>query len=133
MAFLLCTDFIMFPDNFPLPPAFTLSSMDFNTNPGGPHSFVNLVAGTLAMQFPDVGLEVDLPPLAFPRIRLRVGAFAGPFDIRALDVSGQVVAQRTVTVLNLFHNIGFRQPGIERLVFSGGNNEGLIASICVVV
>jgi hypothetical protein len=77
---------------------------------------------------------LDLPPLAVPsRIRLRVGAFAGPFDINALDAVGNVVAQRTIALLNVFHIVGFKHPDIDRLEFRGGNNEGMIASICVIV
>jgi hypothetical protein len=134
MPFVLCADFGIFPDDFVLGPAFTLAAMDFTDNPGGRPSFVNLTAGTLALQFSEPGVEVQLPPLASPsRIRTRVGAFAGPFDITALDAAGGVVAVRNVTLLNLFHVVSFGQPGIDRLIFSKGNNEGMIASICVIV
>jgi hypothetical protein len=134
MPFLLCADFSIFPDNFVLGPAFTLAAMDFTDVPGGPTSFVNETAGTLALQFPEVGLDVDLPPLAVPsRIRIRVGAFAGPFDIRALDAAGTVVATRTIALLNVFHTVGFGRPNIDRLEFRGGNNEGMIAFICAIV
>ena len=135
MPLTLCSDFSIFPDNHVLGPAFTLAAMDFtDIPPGSPPSFVNVTAGTLALQFSNVGIEVDLPPRAVPsRIRLRVGAFAGSFDIGAFDVAGNVVAKRMIAVLNLFHNVSFRHPDIDRLVFTGGNNEGMIASICIVV
>jgi hypothetical protein len=134
MPFLLCADFSIFPDDHVLGPFFTLAAMDFTDVPGGATSFVNETAGTLALQFPEVGLDVDLPPLAIPsKIKLRVGAFAGPFDISALDAAGNVIASKTIALLNLFHNVGFGQPDIDRLEFRGGNNEGMIASICVIV
>jgi hypothetical protein len=134
MPFLLCADFGIFPDDLVLGPFFTLAAMDFTDVPGGPTSFVNETAGTLALQFPDVGLDVDLPPLAVPsKVRLRVGAFAGPFDIRALDAAGSVVATKTIALLNVFHIVGFKHPDIDRLECRGGNNEGMIAFICVVV
>jgi hypothetical protein len=134
MPFLLCADFSIFPDNHVLGPFFTLAAMDFTDVPGGATSFVNETAGTLALQFPEVGLDVDLPPLAIPsRVRIRVGAFAGPFDINALDAAGNVVAKRNIALLNVFHTVGFKHPDIDRLEFRGGRNEGMIAFICVVV
>ena len=135
MPFVLCADFSIFPDNHVLGPAFTLAAMDFTDHPAGTQpSFVNETAGVLALQFSDPGLEVELPPLAMPsRLWMRVGAFAGPFDIDALDVSGNAIAKRHVLLLNVFHTVSFRQPDIARLVFSGGKNEGLIASICAYV
>jgi hypothetical protein len=134
MPFLLCADFGIFPDDYVLGPSFTLAAMDFTDVPGGATSFVNETAGTKALQFPEVGLEVDLPPLAIPsRIRIRVGAFAGPFDINALDAAGSVVATRHIALLNVFHTVGIAAKDIDRLEFRGGNNEGMIAFICVVV
>jgi hypothetical protein len=134
MPFLLCADFNIFPDDHVLGPLFTLAAMDFADIPGGATSFVNETAGTLALQFPDVGLDVDPPPLATPsKMQIRVGAFAGPFEIFALDVAGNVVGKRNIALLNKFHTVGFKRPDIDRLEFRGGNNEGMIAFICVVV
>jgi hypothetical protein len=136
MSFLLCAEFNVFPDNWVLGPSFGLSGMYFTDHPGAvPHSFVNNTGGTLALQFPDVGIDVDLPPLAHgSRMTLSVAAFAGPFDIVAMNSAGHVAAQHTVTLLNHFLTVPFYQhQDPVRLVFTGGHNEGMIASICCIV
>jgi hypothetical protein len=135
MPFLLCADFSLFPDNHVLGPSFTLAAMHFTDPPGGAiTSFVNGTDGTLALQFSDAGVEVDLPPLTQRTyVSMRVGAFAGSFDITAVDIGGNVVANRVITLLNIFQTVNFGQPDIARLVFKGGSNEGMIASICTIV
>ncbi|MGK5110701.1 MULTISPECIES: hypothetical protein [unclassified Geodermatophilus] len=69
MAFTLCADFTLFPDDTILGPGFTFAAMDFQDVPGGSSaSFVNATAGERGLQFPHTGLEVGLPvPVLYAR------------------------------------------------------------------
>ena len=130
MPFTLCADFTMFPDNTALGPSFTFAAMDFQDIPSGPVSFVNLTAGELALQFPDTGLEIDLP-VEVPWIRMRVGQFASPYTIEAFDPSGTVVAVFNMNFPNTYRNLRLRGRGISLVRFTGGDNEGSVETVCI--
>src|SRR4051794_39378331 len=90
MSFTLCAEFSIFPDNSPLGPSFTFAAMDFQDVVGGATSFVNETSGERGLQFPDAGLEVDLP-LEARWVRMRVGQFNTPYTIEGIDANGGVV------------------------------------------
>jgi hypothetical protein len=92
MSSVLCSDFTLIPDNSKLSPVFTLSDMDFQDEPGSPvDSFVNQMSRLNGLQFPDTGIEVNLP-VAVPWARLHVGQFATPFTIGGIDANGNVTS-----------------------------------------
>ena len=93
-------------------------------------SFVNLTASELALQFPDAGLEVDLP-VEVPWVRMRVGQFASPYTIEAFDASGAGVALFNMSFPNTYRNLRLRGRGISLLRFTGGGNEGSVESVCI--
>jgi hypothetical protein len=133
MPFLLCADFTLFPDNAQLGPAFTLAAMDFQDVAGGPPvSFVNETAGERGLQFPDSGLEVDLP-VPVSSARLRVGQFNSPYTIEGIDFSGAVVSTFTMNFPNSYRNVRLRGPDLSLIRFTGGGNEGSVVSLCIVV
>jgi hypothetical protein len=121
MLFVLGVDFTIFPDNTVLGPSFTLADMDFQDIPGGPNSFVNETAGERALQFPDTGLEIDLP-LAVPWVRMRVGQFASPYTIEALDTKGTTVAVFSHPFPNSYRNIRLHTQHISLIRFTGGRH-----------
>jgi len=131
MPFVLCADLSIFPDNTVLGPAFTFAAMDFWDAPGGTiTSFVNETAGERALQFPDTGLEINLP-LSVPWVRMRIGQFATDYRIEAFDPGGAVVAAFNMTFPNSYRNLYLRGPDITVLRFTGGDNEGSVESVCI--
>lgn len=132
MPFLLCADFSLFPDNTPLGPSFTLSATDFaDVQPAQSASFVNDTNGQLGLQFPDTGLDANLP-LVVQWARLRIGQFNTPFTIEGFDGRGSVVSSYTTSVPG-YTNLTIRATGLERLEFRGGGSEGVLVSLCVIV
>jgi hypothetical protein len=131
VAFILCADFSIFPDNTVLGPSFTFAAMDFQDIPGGAAvSFVNETAGERGLQFPHAGLEIDLPvPVLWAR--LRIGQFAGPYTIEGLDVTGAIVSNFQMNFPNSYRNIRLRGPDLFTIRFTGGDNEGSVVSLCV--
>lgn len=103
-----------------------------DASPGPNPSFVNLTMGERGLQFPDSGLEVDLP-IPVPWVRMRVGRFATPYTIECLDQSGIVVAAHTMNIANAYQNLRLRGPDISLVRFMGGNNEGVVVSLCISV
>jgi hypothetical protein len=88
-------DFSIFPDNTVLGPALNLAAIDFWDAPGGNiASFAYDTANERGLQFPDTGLEVNLP-LSVPWVRLRTGQFNTPYQIEACNPGGAVVAPST--------------------------------------
>jgi len=133
MAFNLCADFRVFPDNAPLGPTFTLAGMDFDDISGGPPaSFVNVTAGDRGLQFPNTGLEVDLP-VPVSRVRLRLGQFNAPFTVEGLNLAGTVVSTFVTNFPNSYQNVRLRGPDMDLLRFTGGGNEGIIVFLCITI
>jgi hypothetical protein len=131
MPFVLCVDFSIFPDNTVLGPAFNLAAIDFWDAPGGNiASLVNDTAGERALQFPDTGLEINLP-LSVPWVRLRIGQFNTDYRIEAFNPGGAAVAAFHMNVPNSYLNLYLRGPDITFLRFTGGGNEGSLRIICV--
>lgn len=133
MPFLLCADFTLFPDDTQLGPAFMLAAMDFQDTAGGlPASFVNETAGERGLQFPDSGLEVDLPT-PVPSARLRVGQFNSDYTIEGINFAGAVVSTFTMSFPNSYRNVRLRGPDLSLIRFTGGGNEGSVVSLCIIV
>jgi len=131
MPFVLCAEFSIFPDNTTLGPSFTFAAMDFQDIAGGPPvSFVNDTAGERGLQFPDAGLEVDLP-VPVSSARLRVGQFAGPYTIDGLDIAGAVVDSFQMNFPNSYRNVRLRGPNLDQIRFTGGGNEGILVRLCM--
>ena len=128
----LCVEFSLFPDNTVLGPAFQLGGFSFSQPVGAPNMFVNDTAGERGLQFPNQGMNVNLPAPT-RRLTMRVGSFAGPFDIAAINGTGATVAMRTVNSNNTYTNISMSSPNgdIVALEFKGGNNEGFLVKLCV--
>jgi hypothetical protein len=131
MAFLLCAEFSLFPDDTGLGPGFTFAAMDFQDVPGGGAvSFVNATAGERGLQFPHSGLEIGLPvPVLW--VRLRVGQFAGPYTIDGLNLTGAVASTFAMNFPNTYRNVRLRGPDLFVIRFTGGDNEGSVVSVCV--
>lgn len=124
----LCASFGLFPDNTPLPQNFSLGGFAFSAPPGVT-MFVNETSGESGLQFSLGGIAVTVPA-PVNKLELRVGAFAGPFEIQAKDKAGTVVAIVTVNKLNQFSDVVISGPGITTLHFAGGGNEAILVSIC---
>jgi hypothetical protein len=68
-------------------------------------------------------------PVVVDRVTIRAAAFAGPFDIIGKDAAGAILVARVVPGDNAPHTITLLRPGLARVDFIGGNNEGVIISI----
>jgi hypothetical protein len=91
--------------------------------------FVNVTGSEKGLQFPEQGIEITLP-VPVTRVTLRVGAFNGPVDINALDSMGTVVGTKTITIFNVYVNVGMGAPEIATITLSNGGNEGILVRIC---
>lgn len=131
-GFNLCAEFAIFPDNHVLGPAFSLAGFSFNQLLGGNPMFTNDTGGERGLQFPLEGIEITLP-IPVRSVTLRLGTFAGPVDIEALDSAGAVVRRRSVPGLNAYIDLRFSAPDIAALRLAGGGNEALIPKICVAI
>ena len=130
-AFNLCANFTLFPDDTPLPPNFTLAAFDFDQL-GGPQWFVNITGAERGLQFPPQGMEITIP-VPVRTVRFRIGTFAGPVDIAALDTLGTTVKTKTIPALNSYVNTGIRAPEISSVILTNGGNEGILVRICVAI
>ncbi len=131
MPFVLCAEFSIFSDNTTLGPSFTFAAMDFQDIAGGPPvSFVNDTAGERGLQFPDAGLEVNLP-VPVSSARLRVGQFVGPYTIDGLDIAGAVVDSFQMNFPDSYRNVRLRGPDLDQVRFTGGGNEGILVRLCI--
>ena len=132
-AFQLCADFSLFPDDTVLGPSFTLAGFDFNQLGGNPDQlFVNVTADERGLQFPREGLEITLP-IPVTTVDLRLGTFAGPVEITALDSTGRRVRRQTIQGLNRYRNIKLSAREVASVIFREGGNEGILPRICVIV
>jgi hypothetical protein len=105
--------------------------MDFQDIAGGPPvSFVNDTAGERGLQFPDAGLEVNLP-VPVSSARLRVGQFSGPYTIDGLDTAGAVVDSFQMNFPDSYRNVRLRGPDLDQVRFTGGGNEGILVRLCI--
>jgi hypothetical protein len=131
MAITLQAEFSLFPDNTVLGPTFTLAAYRF-TDIGAPPSFVNVSGAVKGLQFAIAGVRVRLPAV-IDRVTIRAAAFAGPFNIIGKDSAGATLITRVVPGDNAPHTITLIRPGLARVDFIGGNNEGVIISMSVKV
>jgi hypothetical protein len=129
----LCADFALFPDNHRLPSPFALAGYTFKKLAGGPDLFVNASGGGKGLQFPDPGMRVTLPaPVAVAEVKL--GVFGRDVTVTARDAAGAVVQTTTVPHAATFQSVTISAPAPKRisaLDFTGGSNEGNLASMCV--
>src|SRR5215210_3440104 len=130
--FKFCIDFSAFPDNTVLGPAFSLAGFQFTQNAAGSNMFVNVTAGAKGLQFPKQGMKVKLP-FKVGNVTMRVGDFAGPFDVVARNGQGNQVAARTVNFHNAYGNISMSSAAddIAVLEFTKGGNEGILVQLCI--
>ncbi len=121
-ALRLCAEFSLFPDNFRLPANFNLAGYTFS----GPALFVNVTAGGKGVQFTKKGMKATLPaPVA--RVECKLGTFAGPVQVDALDAAGKVIQTRKVSGTNKYQVVTVSVPAPQRIValtFTGGATRG---------
>jgi hypothetical protein len=130
MATTVCLDFLMFPDNTPMPLPFTLVSFKFSAVAGGMTPFVNVSGGGKGLQFADQGIKVKLP---FPssKVSVNVGQFAQPISVRVLSATGAILASTVITAPNTYTTKTFAtRTKAVTVILRGGNNEGILARIC---
>jgi len=133
MPFVLCADFTIFPDNLQLGPVFSLAAMNFQDLPGGSGaSLVNRTNGLNGLQFPDAGIEANLP-IPAPWTGMYVGQFNSPVVIEGVDSNGGVITTYAVNKPNSYSFVNLPGGGISVLRFGGGGGEGVIVSICILV
>jgi hypothetical protein len=126
-----CVDFSTYPDNTPLGPTYIQAGFTFTQLGPMPIMFANATAGEVGLQFPGVGLEIKVP-VATMAVTLFFGTFGGAVTLETRNGS-VLVSTQTIDTANTFKNITVNAPGpFSRLIFKGGNNEGILVRICVV-
>ena len=127
----ITADFSPFPDNTVLGPTFALSGFEF-TDLGASPSFVNQSGSEKGLQFERTGVRVKLP-IATDAVRVHGAAFAGDYRIFGKDLAGNTLAVERMPGDNTPHTVQLAHPGIELLEFVDGNNEGMIATVSMMV
>ncbi len=127
----LCLDFLLFPDDTPMPLPFTLAGFQFAFYSAGPQAFVNESGGGKGLQFPDQGLKVFLP-MPVTRLSLTLGEFASPIQITLSNSRGATVATATTATPNAYSNHPFvLRRQVSLVTLSGGTNEGILSKLCI--
>lgn len=127
----ITADFSPFPDDTVLGPQFALSGFEFKDLGGSP-SFVNQSGPGKGLQFDKVGVTVKLP-IATDAVRVHGAAFAGDYRIFGKDGAGNTLAVERMPGDNALHTVQLSHPGIELLEFVDGGNEGMIATVSMMV
>lgn len=131
MSTSLCLDFLMFPDNTPMPLPFTLASFQFAFFSTGMQAFVNESGGGKGLQFPDQGLKVLLP-LPVTRLNLTLGQFASPIQITLSNSLGATVATANTNSPSAYSNYPFAlRRKVSLVTLRGGGNEGILSKLCI--
>jgi hypothetical protein len=140
----ICTDFYAFPDNAGFPPApsnFTIGIFSFRQLDIGPHPLLvnvtdgpgSLVVPGQGLQFKDGGLEIT-PLVKRARVTLSIGTFNDPVQVSALDAAGAVLRSVVVPANNEYNTIAIStRRRFDRLVLTGGGNEGILERICMTI
>jgi hypothetical protein len=97
-----------------------------------PKLVIKETAGEKGLQFPASGMGVDLPGSA-SKVTMRVGAWRGPFTIKAYDRGGSTVGSADVNLRNAFGNVTIASASrnIATLAFVGGADEGMLVTLCI--
>ena len=133
MATTICLDFLMFPDNTPMPTPFTLASFNFSKVGAGMDCFVNVSGGDKGLQFPDQGIKIKLPAPS-TKISLKIGQFSQPIKISLVSAAGVLVGSAVINAPNKYTTKNFLLRGkADSVVLTGGNNEGILAKICATI
>lgn len=127
----LLADFTIFGEDFRFGSPFTLSGFTF-TDLGPPASFINTSGAVKGLQFPNAGEKVRLPAVT-GRVTINVAAFAGPITLIGRNTRGREIVRRIVPGDNAPHTIVLTMPGVARVDFMGGDNEGVIISMSMKV
>ncbi len=131
-AFTLTADFSLFPPGVKLGPSFDLAAFHFVQTGGAFLLATATTAGENALELPNDGTDVLLP-VAVSSVSFRVGAFAGPSEVLAIDGLGSVVDRRLLTPTTGFQDHRLVGAGIVKLHFQGGHNETMVARISITV
>ena len=127
----LCLDFLMFPDNTPMPLPFALAGFQFAFFSGGPQAFINESGGGKGLQFPDQGLKILLP-LPVTKLSLTLGEFASPIQIELSNRAGARIATRATAAPNAYTNFPFLlRRRVTLVTLRGGTHEGILSELCI--
>jgi hypothetical protein len=128
----ICVDFSTYPDNTTLGPTYTQGGLTFTQLGPAPVMFANATLGQIGLQFPHAGLEIKLPAPT-RAASLFFGTFGGPVTLETRN-GATLVSTQTINTNNTYQNISV-SPGspFTRLTFRGGNNEGILVRICIVL
>ena len=122
----ICLDFGSYPDDTPIISPFKQAG--FTVESDG-QLFVNATGQKNALQFESSGMSIGLPK-PVNQVKLSMASYNTDFKVWATSEQGKVLDSATVQQNRLkdFYLIG---KGIERVVFHGGGNEGVLQEICV--
>jgi len=89
----------------------------------------------VGLQFPHEGIEITLPA-PVPVTDLKLGVGAGGVKIEALDENKTVIYAVTVPHDEKFVSVSVKPPSANKIALlrlTGGDGEGVLASICVML
>jgi hypothetical protein len=134
IAFTLCADFTLFPDDTKMGKVFHISGYEFRdlTSDNAKELFINQSGSERGLQFYKEGMAIVLP-VPSEVVDLRIGTFAGEIDIVGKDQKGTVVTKRKVPGLSKFVDIKLVGTNISEIEITSGGNEAALAKLCVAI
>ena len=122
-----CIDFSGYADDTKFGNPFSMNG--YQVKGLGVEPLVNSSSGVMGFQFPDAGLEVDLPAPSSV-VTVDVAAFSSRLTLSALDGSGVAVATDRAPSDKSVHSISLSGNNILRVTIMGGGNEGILVRMC---
>jgi len=125
-----CVDFNSYADDHNFGATVTLDDFTF-TKLGTRDLMVNQIDSNIkGLVFDNDGVLIDLPA-ASTEVTIELGAwYPEPLEIEALDNTGAVLNQYSITTYDSLHSIVMTNVDIVQIRITGGGGEGVIAEIC---
>lgn len=127
-SFKLCAEFSIFPVNHLLPASFSLSGMVFASISSNQQRIVGW-SPFVSLGFDYEGVSIVLPS-GVKEVEIDLGSGASDLTIEAFE-NGDTVQTRNVRGDGKIYQEKFTAPKMDKILITGGSNEGFVASVCI--
>ncbi|MCV2354004.1 hypothetical protein LNV09_07470 [Paucibacter sp. B2R-40] len=122
----LVIDFRTYPAGHVMKTSFAIASQRFDAIGGAAgHLMVHARENDIGLGFDSAGLRIQLSK-SFDQLELKVGSFAEPVTLSALDAMGTLLHQQQIQPPNKIVAVALNVPGVRTLELTGGTNEGTL-------